>query len=283
MAVDKEAVVDLDHKLQARMVRAIETIKTQYPQLFDYYKVKGRQGELKCDKKTGIPKFKTKELRGMLTELRNQHNLAIPVTEKTQEVSASVDVWRDVLPDHPLIKAWSGMAETGKMLQFVKNVRGGDIIRSSYRTLVSTGRTSCTKPNIQNMPREPEFREMFVPRPGYKFAVLDYSVIELRTLASVCLRRIGRSRLAEVISEGIDPHMYTAAMMMNLSVGEFAQLPPDIKKFKRQAAKAINFGVPGGLGAKRLAVYAHANYGVELTVDQAATFRNKLIQEVYQN
>ena len=56
---------------------------------------------------------------------------------------------------------------------------------------------------------------------------------------------------------------------------------PDRYFKARQAAKAINFGVPGGLGAKALRAYAEANYGVLLTLDEAKLFRSKLISEVY--
>jgi hypothetical protein len=49
----------------------------------------------------------------------------------------------------------------------------------------------------------------------------------------------------------------------------------------RQAAKAINFGVPGGLGARRLADYALLNYQVEMSQEEAKELRDKLVYEVY--
>jgi hypothetical protein len=49
----------------------------------------------------------------------------------------------------------------------------------------------------------------------------------------------------------------------------------------RQAAKAVNFGVPGGLGAARLVAYARANYQAEMTLEQAQAFRTRLTQEIY--
>ena len=43
---------------------------------------------------------------------------------------------------------------------------------------------------------------------------------------------------------------------------------PDVKN-ARQLAKVANFGLPGGLGVKKLVVYARTNYGVILTEARA--------------
>jgi hypothetical protein len=57
----------------------------------------------------------------------------------------------------------------------------------------------------------------------------------------------------------------------------------DPVKFKdfRQKAKAINFGILGGQGAVSLVAYARENYNVVLTLEQAETWRGRLITEVY--
>ena len=120
---------------------------------------------------------------------------------------------------------------------------------------------------------------MIVPSPGFVFLGIDYSAIELRTLVAVCEIRYGRSELAEVISQGTDPHSFSASMFEGLSLEEFSQLPT--KKQLRQQAKALNFGIPGGLGAKSLVAYAASTYGVTMTMEQASSFRDRLIGEVY--
>ena len=281
--VDADRITSLDLKLRDRRDKVVAWIRENHHDLLDYYKMpKSRAGQLKVNKKTETPKFKTKEMRALLTGLRDAHNLTIPVTEKTGDISAAVAVWRDALPDNELIKKWSDLADVGKTLQFVVKVKAqGDVVRTKYRTLVSTGRTGASSVNIQNIPREPEFRAAFVPRPGKKFAVIDYAVVELRTLASVNLSRYGWSRMAEVIKEGRDLHVHTAASMLGLSYTQWDALTKVEKKHHRQAAKAINFGVPGGLGPNKLAVYARMNYGVDISVEQATTFKTKLITEVY--
>jgi DNA polymerase I-like protein with 3'-5' exonuclease and polymerase domains len=75
--------------------------------------------------------------------------------------------------------------------------------------MVRSGRTSCSGPNIQQIPRESVFRQAFVPSPGHFLLAVDYSFIELRTLAAHLLHRYGSSTLAEVIKEGMDPDAFT--------------------------------------------------------------------------
>ena len=46
-----------------------------------------------------------------------------------------------------------------------------------------TGRTTSSKPNLQNIKKTPEFRNCFRARPGHKLIVIDFSQIEPRVLA----------------------------------------------------------------------------------------------------
>jgi DNA polymerase-1 len=170
------------------------------------------------------------------------------------------------------------------------------VVHANYRVPLRTGRTACSGPNVQQVPRDGLLRRAFVPRPGHLLLAVDYSFIELRTLAAVCLKRYGRSVLADVIGQGGDPHVYTAALVLGVDPGEFAGwkddetvadvlgvAKPRRKHYKeaRQAAKAVNFGVPGGLGAANLVAYGRQNYGIEMTVGEAGRFRDRLIGEVY--
>jgi DNA polymerase I-like protein with 3'-5' exonuclease and polymerase domains len=150
--------------------------------------------------------------------------------------------------------------------------------------MVRTGRTSCSKPNIQQVPRKGGFRESFRPSPGHFFLAVDYSFIELVTLAAVCETRYGKSVLADVIRAGRDPHAYTAAILLGMAPDDFLALrESDPKKFKewRQMAKPLNFGIPGGLGAASLVTYARRAYSVVMTIEEAREFRQRMIGEVY--
>jgi len=49
-----------------------------------------------------------------------------------------------------------------------------------HLTTVRTGRMSCSHPNMQNRPTDPELRAMFIPRSGYVLWRMDYDQIEMR-------------------------------------------------------------------------------------------------------
>ena len=152
-----------------------------------------------------------------------------------------------------------------------------------YTIPMATGRTSASAPNVQNQPRKGGVRECFVPRKGYIFVGCDYNIAELRSLAQVLINMFGRSKMADIILEGKDVHSFMAAEYLrsgtdehgdrfkDLTYEEYVHLlkngPKDIRKlFKdmRQMMKAVDFGVPGGLGEDTLREYAHAAYGVEM-------------------
>lgn len=286
LALDVTKIDAIAERLQAEMMAEIAWLKERYPQILSPYKQKAfiaKYGDLKLTK-SGQPRLQLGVVRQVLTSIATERRLKPPRTEKTREIQASLPVWRDLAPDHPFVEHWIRLSDVAKVRQFVVKLKGKTSVHPRYVPLVRTGRTSCREPNIQQMPREPWFRELFVARPGHRLIVADYSAIELRTLAAVFLVRFGASKLAEVFQKGIDPHIYTAAMVNGQSYDEFQALAvTDPKKAKsdRQKAKVINFGVPGGLGAPALVSYAKLNYGVVMTLAEAKELRDALIYDVY--
>ena len=139
-------------------------------------------------------------------------------------------------------------------------------IHPRFNTLVSTGRTSSFSPNVQNL--DHSIRSIFIPCPGHIFIAADYSQVELRTLAQVCFKRFGSSRMRDLLIDRVDIHSYVASLLTSK--------PADhVSKEDRQKAKACNFGFPGGLGVKAFIKYAKATYGVELSEEEANKFREK--------
>jgi DNA polymerase-1 len=62
------------------------------------------------------------------------------------------------------------------------------VIRANYKQIgAETGRTSCSNPNMQNIPaRETKvYRECFIARPGHKLVIADFGAQEPRLLAYV--------------------------------------------------------------------------------------------------
>jgi DNA polymerase I-like protein with 3'-5' exonuclease and polymerase domains len=247
------------------------------------------QGVFKRDKHgdlimtpAGAPSKSQKRLREILSNVADEHDITPPKTTKG-ELSLGKNFWQQHADTSPFIELWQLMEAKSKLLQFFRNVQEKRI-HPRYSILVRTGRTSCHGPNIQQMPRDGTFREMFVPRPGHVFLIIDYAALELRTLAAVCECRYGYSMLGDTIRAGQDPHCYTAALIDDLAYDEFMALKTtDPARFKlhRQASKAVNFGVPGGLGAVSLSQYAKFSYGVELTENDAEQFRELFLTEIY--
>jgi hypothetical protein len=167
------------------------------------------------------------------------------------------------------------------------NAAGGAVVRPTYRVLTATGRTACSAPNVQGVPRDGGVRAAFVPSPGYFLLSVDYTLAELRALAAVCRRRYGRSALADVIQAGGDPHAHTAAALLGVPPAVFAAglssggSPGFDYRRYRQAAKAVNFGVPGGMGVDALVGLARRRFGVRLSAADAAAWRDRLVREVY--
>ncbi len=145
-------------------------------------------------------------------------------------------------------------------------------IQTRFEPLQETGRTSSSAPNIQNIKRLVGMRECFRPRPGYVFVDADYAMLELCTWAQTCLWALGRSRLAEVLNAGLDPHLDFAAQILSTTYDEAkARRKAGDKEVdeKRLVAKVGNFGFPGGLGAESFVAYAASSYKVTITEEKA--------------
>jgi DNA polymerase I-like protein with 3'-5' exonuclease and polymerase domains len=238
--------------------------------------------------KTGMVRKSTKQLEQQLLraveEISRDANLdvAVPRTPKGA-VSRSLESWGYLLAQHPFLRLWGELEKLQKRCQFFATLRQ-PMIHPRYGVLVRTGRTSCSKPNMQQIPREGEFRQVIVPSEGHLLLIVDYAFIELVTLAAVCLARFGFSKLGDVIREGIDPHCYTASMLLDVPLDKFMKWKGgDEKKYKRarDRAKPVNFGVPGGMGTASLVEYAARNYGVNMTAEEAEAFHQKLTRDIY--
>lgn len=171
---------------------------------------------------------------------------------------------RDTLAEsgNELLEAFAKASENEKIFTtYLEVLEAGTKtgINPMANVLVETGRASYSKPNLQNIPREGGVRECFVARPGYVFAFIDYSTLELRTLAQCCLWLFGYSDMAEALKRGEDLHTALAATLINVP---YADLLARVKagdkdaKAKRQLAKVGNFGFPGGMGVAKLVASA---------------------------
>jgi len=69
-----------------------------------------------------------------------------------------------------------------------------------------TGRMSCREPNLQNVPRGSRIRELFIPRPGYRFVFNDYSQQEMRLYTGYA----NDTKMLGVFDRGEDIYCYMA-------------------------------------------------------------------------
>ena len=161
------------------------------------------------------------------------------------------------------------LAEIGKsekiLSTYLPKLKAGSV-HCRYSSLMETGRTSSSSPNIQNLPRAGGVRECYIPRDGYSLFAIDYSTIELRALAQICLDLFGQSEMARRINAGEDLHLALAAQIQGVDYDD------DKAKDARPFAKVANFGYPGGMGAAALASTA-PNFGLEMSVEKAEELR----------
>ena len=172
---------------------------------------------------------------------------------------------------HPAIDAKISFEEKKKLFDMLEGLKPDSVttrVHSKFNTLVETGRTSSSRPNIQNISRDSAIRACFVPAQGSWFLIIDYSQIELCTLAQVCLDRYGTSIMADMINEGRDLHRWFASVLTG-------KAEADISKEERQRAKACNFGYPGGLGIEAFLDYARNTFGVSMTEEEARIYKQK--------
>jgi DNA polymerase-1 len=110
------------------------------------------------------------------------------------------------------------------------------------------------------LPRGKEYRRCFAAPPGRVLVKADYSQVELRIAAKVS----GDQAMRDAYARGLDLHTLTAQRILGKA---------DVTREDRQLAKAVNFGLLYGMGAKGFRVYARSQYGVAMTDAEAARYR----------
>ncbi|MDP2664885.1 MAG: DNA polymerase, partial [bacterium] len=110
----------------------------------------------------------------------------------------------------------------------------------------ATGRISSLNPNLQNIPVLGEWgkkvRKGFIAEKGFTLCSFDYSQIELRVASHVAKEE----KMQEYFRDKKDIHTMTASEVFGIPV-------KDVKPDMRYRAKALNFGVLYGMGARGFA------------------------------
>jgi DNA polymerase I-like protein with 3'-5' exonuclease and polymerase domains len=141
-------------------------------------------------------------------------------------------------------------------------------IHADYLQLGSkAGRMSCSRPNVQNLPRSAAYRGAIRAREGHLLVKADFSQIELRLAAAMA----PDEAMLAAFRAGKDLHVLTASEVLGI--------PEDqVERDQRQLAKALNFGLIYGMGARRLQEHAWTTYRVRMREDEAIYHRQRFFQ-----
>ncbi len=178
-----------------------------------------------------------------------------PLTE-----GGAVSCARDVLKDcgNEALENFADVSKIEKLLgTYVPFLEQGisKPINVKPNILLANGRSSYDG-LIQLLPRKFGVRECFCSRPGTVWCSVDYSAIEMATLAQVCLWTVGHSRLADAINAGKDAHSLFTAFAYGEDYEKVLKLVKagdPVWVDRRQMHKAADFGYPGCMGAYKFA------------------------------
>ena len=176
--------------------------------------------------------------------------LKLPAGKKTKRgYSTSADVLEKIRPLHPIVDAVLTYRNLTKLNStYVEGMKpliceDGRIRAHFQQNVTTTGRLSCTEPNLQNIPIRQELgrklRQAFIAADeNHTLVGADYSQIELRVLAHLS----GDEVLIEAFNNGDDIHKLTASRVLGVPFD-------DVSLEQRSRAKAVNFGVIYGMSS----------------------------------
>ena len=194
--------------------------------------------------------------------------LGVVPVGKEGKPSAARDALRDYAADHKVIQVyllWKRAEKRRQMVVSMLEHQASDgYIRASYMQLgADTGRMSCAKPNLQQIPRDNAFRLAAEAPEGWTFVCADFGQMELRLAAA----QAEDETMIGAFKHGLDLHTLTASAIYTEPTEDEKEL-----KLRRQVAKSANFGLLFGAGAKGLRNYAGA-MGITMTVEEAEDVR----------
>ena len=216
----------------------------------------------------------------------------------TDQGSAAAAVVQELSSLSPVLKTFEDRQKLQKLVsteipRMMWNGQLAPTVHFPYKTILETGRTSSHAskfyPSANGQNVDPRARNVYVPRPGYVLASVDYSALELVCVAQTTYDMFGHSVHRDKIIGGYDLHAYLGTKLaLELGSPEFLAMVkergtdilnmdacyavfldmknehPKVFKYWRKLAKPVGLGFPGGLGAATLVQFATATYGVDM-------------------
>lgn len=276
------SLMKLFYHLYMPGIRSYETVESHgvyiYPQQFKEVRKHLEKQRSKIERK--LIKLAGKEINwnspNQIQELLYK-DLKLPILERTESgaPSTSESTLGQLRGKHPIVEEI--LKYRGVNIQ-ISHFIDGWINRMWGRRLFPnfklhgtvTGRTSCTDPNLQQVPRDPIIRNLVGAPDGWSVVEIDYSQAELRIAAIMS----GDATMKRIYQTGGDIHTHTYEMITGEKVSEEKL----VKKEQRKKAKAVNFGFVYGMGWSKFKLYARDNYGVSLTDKEAQQWREKFFE-----
>lgn len=201
------------------------------------------------------------------------YGVGLKVIEKTAKGIPSVS--SDVLANYignPVVDDLLEYRRLTKLETFIKSwekIQVDDRIYPSFNITARTGRTTCSNPNLQQIPQDKNVRNLIEARPGWKILECDFSQVELRVASMFS----GDANMQHAYNSGSDLHSKTTELLF----GDTSNLSKQEQKRKRTEAKSMNFGFLYGMSAKTFVDYAKG-YGLNITEEQSEGFRNNFFE-----
>ncbi len=153
----------------------------------------------------------------------------------------------------------------GKHLGPDGKVRTQYHLGKTHRGGTVTGRLSSSKPNLQNIPRDPRVKGALVPRAGWRLFDADFAQLELRVAAWYA----NEKSMLDAFESGQDVHTVTLAQMKGVDYESATEKVESGEwKDERSLVKRVNFGILYGTSAWTLVELAR-DLGIEISLRKA--------------
>ena len=219
----------------------------------EIYRIVGHEFNINSDKE--VPKVLFEEL-GLPVLYRKK--------SKVYGKLGNPDTGKDALGciDHPIIKP---------LLEYRNNVYvnsvycegipekidKNNILRCNFDQMgASTGRFSCSEPNLQDVPKKSDVRKAFICRPGYVNVFFDYSQMEMCVYANFSKDPF----MTKTLMAGGDLHTDMARIYWGKQ---------DVSAVERDLVKTLNFAILYGIGIPGISKKFHK------TAVEAQEIRNR--------
>jgi DNA polymerase-1 len=245
---------------EAYKLRVLETarklddlILSQNPKVANKYRVDARQTDLfdssfESARQTTINWGSDKQVYEILTKVFNLN----PVDKHGKASSGALAI--DLLPTkHEITTLLLQLRKEEKAVnsfgtEYLRKFQDKDgRIRTQYNQIVETGRISSRSPNLQQIPKEINFRAAFEAPEGRMIITADYAAQEARIIAD---KANDKSYIDFFKTGSGDIHSFVASKIFSAAFGkEFIVTSTNENKAYRQKGKILNFSINFGASA----------------------------------